>query len=95
MFDKFIDELKIKNDKERQIKELKFKEQEAALVKQQLEAERKAREIERLSMAKKLQDVMLKENQKELSKTTTALTETQKEGVIKEKEIGRHLIRCY
>ncbi|MBK6835889.1 MAG: SpoIIE family protein phosphatase [Bacteroidetes bacterium] len=75
-------------EKERQIKELKFKEQEAALIKQQLEAERKAREIERLSMAKKLQEVMLKEKQNELSETTTALTETKKESVIKEKEIG-------
>jgi serine phosphatase RsbU (regulator of sigma subunit) len=75
-------------EKERQIKELKFKEQEAALIKQQLEAERKAREIERLSMSKKLQEIMLKEKQTELSETTTALTETKKESVIKEKEIG-------
>lgn len=75
-------------EKEKQIKELKFKEQEAALIQQQLEAERKASQIERLSMAKKLQEALLKEKQNELSQTTTALTETKKESVIKEKEIG-------
>jgi serine phosphatase RsbU (regulator of sigma subunit) len=89
-------------DKEREIRKLNYqKEKEATVIKNQLEVERKAHQIEQLTQGKKLQELELQINKaklnltaSELNKTTSELnitsTELQKqitEAVLKSKEI--------
>ncbi|MES2140033.1 MAG: SpoIIE family protein phosphatase [Bacteroidota bacterium] len=89
-------------DKEREIRKLNYqKEKEATIIKNQMEEERKAFQIEQLTQGKKLQELELQINKtklnqtaSELNKTTSALnitaTELQKqitEAVLKSKEI--------
>lgn len=73
--------------KEKVIKDLEIKQQQEKIVMQEMQAMQKAKEFEHLAMARKLQELELRQKEQQLNSTTSALDEQTKESQAKSKEL--------